>query len=47
LAEHLARIGFEICEILDPQYEPERLRAALDAVGSSCVLATRSLGRKQ
>jgi DNA-binding GntR family transcriptional regulator len=35
LAEHLARIGFEVCELLDPDYEPERLTAAVLDTGAS------------
>lgn len=34
LAEHLARIGFEVCELLDPDYWPERLTAAVVDAGA-------------
>jgi DNA-binding GntR family transcriptional regulator len=33
LAEHLGQVGFEVCELLDPEYQPERLRAALADAG--------------
>ena len=34
LAGHLARTGLEVCELLDPDYEPEQLKTAvLDAGG--------------
>ena len=34
LAGHLARVGFEVCELLDPTYEPKRLRLALLDAGA-------------
>ncbi len=33
LASHLARAGFEVSELLDPGYQPERLKAALADAG--------------
>jgi DNA-binding GntR family transcriptional regulator len=33
LASHLARTGFEVAELLDPDYDPEALRTALVDVG--------------
>lgn len=33
LASHLARTGFEVSELLDPAYRPERLESAVADVG--------------
>jgi len=34
LASHLARTAFEVSEILDPAYEPVKLKEALEHVGA-------------
>ena len=33
LASHLARTGFEVLELLDPDYDPSRLKTALADAG--------------
>lgn len=35
LAGHLAHVGFEICELLDPDYEPRQLKLALLDAGAN------------
>jgi DNA-binding GntR family transcriptional regulator len=42
LASHLARTGFEVSELLDPAYDPARLRIALADVGGEVPTKRRS-----
>jgi DNA-binding GntR family transcriptional regulator len=44
LASHLARTGFEVAELLEPDYDPEALRTALIDVGGR--LPERQPGRR-
>ncbi len=44
LASHFARTGFEVAELLDPEYEPAMLRTALLDVGGA--LPVRKPGRR-
>jgi hypothetical protein len=48
LAGHLARIGFEVCELLDPAYEPGQLGLALLDAGAEVParLARRQAARE-
>ncbi len=46
LAGHLARTGFEVAELVDPNYDPEALRTALTDVGGE-LPKRRSRGRRR